>query len=261
MNWGIFSLLAVIGRRARGRRRILHLPGKRSARSPRRITVPRRARGAPVLGRSDLRTLGLGTFADWAVRTAVPKDGRTPAAALGGGARQVGPDQPTQSYDGKAFRIAARGFGAGRHVDALIIYMHWLMIALFVGWLGLLCLRADPLPPRAQSPGGLPRRPEPRFELPRRRGGAGRGSPADLARHSALGQGGGPVSPQRANPRSSMSSASSLIGTPSMPGKDGEFGRQDMHFVRATNVFGLDPGDPRSKDDVQVNGLGECKCR
>ena len=24
----------------------------------------------------------------------------------------------------------------GRHVDDLIIYMHWLMIALFVGWLG-----------------------------------------------------------------------------------------------------------------------------
>jgi len=24
----------------------------------------------------------------------------------------------------------------GRHVDNLIIYMHWLMIALFVGWLG-----------------------------------------------------------------------------------------------------------------------------
>ena len=28
------------------------------------------------------------------------------------------------------------------------------------------------------------------------------------------------------------------------PGKDGEFGRQDMRFVNETNVFGIDPTDP-----------------
>jgi cytochrome c oxidase subunit II len=40
-------------------------------------------------------------------------------------------------------------------------------------------------------------------------------------------------------------------------GKDGEFPRQDMSFVSNTNLFGLDYGDPRSKDCVQVTGLGE----
>jgi cytochrome c oxidase subunit 2 len=40
-------------------------------------------------------------------------------------------------------------------------------------------------------------------------------------------------------------------------GKDGEFGRQDMRFVSATNLFGLDPGDPRDQNCLQVTGLGE----
>ena len=35
-------------------------------------------------------------------------------------------------------------------------------------------------------------------------------------------------------------------------GKDGEFGRQDMKFVSAKNVFGVDPDDPKGKDDVSV---------
>src|SRR5207244_1576288 len=36
------------------------------------------------------------------------------------------------------------------------------------------------------------------------------------------------------------------------PGKDGEFGRQDMRFVSETNVFGIDPSDPKGKDDPQI---------
>src|SRR5450432_2608292 len=36
------------------------------------------------------------------------------------------------------------------------------------------------------------------------------------------------------------------------PGKDGTFGKQDMHWVKDTNVFGIDPNDPAGKDDVQT---------
>lgn len=36
------------------------------------------------------------------------------------------------------------------------------------------------------------------------------------------------------------------------PGKDGEFGKQEMQFVTETNVFGIDPKDERGKDDIQV---------
>src|ERR1700722_7635894 len=39
------------------------------------------------------------------------------------------------------------------------------------------------------------------------------------------------------------------------PGKDGEFGAQDMKFVKSDNPFGVDPADPKGKDDVQ--GLNE----
>lgn len=35
-------------------------------------------------------------------------------------------------------------------------------------------------------------------------------------------------------------------------GKDGEFGRQDMKLVGSDNVFGVDPTDEKGKDDVQV---------
>src|SRR5262249_5721393 len=35
-------------------------------------------------------------------------------------------------------------------------------------------------------------------------------------------------------------------------GKDGEFGKQDMHLVKADNLFGVDPSDPKGKDDIQT---------
>jgi cytochrome c oxidase subunit 2 len=35
------------------------------------------------------------------------------------------------------------------------------------------------------------------------------------------------------------------------PGKDGIFGKQEMRWVSSTNVFGVDPTDPNGKDDVQ----------
>ncbi len=40
-------------------------------------------------------------------------------------------------------------------------------------------------------------------------------------------------------------------------GKDGIFGKQDMKYVTAENIFGVDPKDPNGKDDVQINALGE----
>jgi cytochrome c oxidase subunit 2 len=36
------------------------------------------------------------------------------------------------------------------------------------------------------------------------------------------------------------------------PGKDAAFGKQDMHFVTETNLFGIDPNDLKGKDDVQM---------
>jgi cytochrome c oxidase subunit II len=36
------------------------------------------------------------------------------------------------------------------------------------------------------------------------------------------------------------------------PGPDGVFGKQDMKYVTADNVFGVDPNDPHGKDDIQT---------
>ncbi|MGH7941974.1 MAG: cytochrome c oxidase subunit II [Limisphaerales bacterium] len=36
------------------------------------------------------------------------------------------------------------------------------------------------------------------------------------------------------------------------PGPDGIFGHQDMKFVSETNVFGVDPTDPNGRDDIQT---------
>ena len=36
------------------------------------------------------------------------------------------------------------------------------------------------------------------------------------------------------------------------PGPDNAFGRQDMKFVTSDNVFGVDPADARGKDDIQT---------
>lgn len=36
------------------------------------------------------------------------------------------------------------------------------------------------------------------------------------------------------------------------PGKDGTFGKQDMHLVTGTNIFGIDLTDSAAKDDVQT---------
>jgi cytochrome c oxidase subunit II len=36
------------------------------------------------------------------------------------------------------------------------------------------------------------------------------------------------------------------------PGKDGVFGKQDMRWVTSENVFGVDPNDSAGKDDVQT---------
>jgi cytochrome c oxidase subunit 2 len=41
------------------------------------------------------------------------------------------------------------------------------------------------------------------------------------------------------------------------PGKDGKFGKQSMDFVNSTNLFGIDPSDENGKDDVSVLSLGE----
>jgi cytochrome c oxidase subunit 2 len=40
-------------------------------------------------------------------------------------------------------------------------------------------------------------------------------------------------------------------------GADGEFGKADLHFVNSTNAWGVDPADAHGKDDFSPAGLNE----
>jgi cytochrome c oxidase subunit II len=144
----------------------------------------------------------------------------------------------------------------GPHVDQLIIYVHWLMIALFVGWFAYFVYvlvrfrrgrntRADYLGVRSHASSYL------------------EGAVALVEGVLLLGF----AIPLWAKavdkfPDKSQSTVVHVVGqqfnwNALYAGKDGEFGRQEMQLVNSTNVFGLDFKDPQTQDDVQVTGLGE----
>lgn len=139
----------------------------------------------------------------------------------------------------------------GRSVDNLIIYVHWLMIILFVGWLGyfayaLLRFR------RARNP---------------------RADYFGVRNHASSYLEGGVAFIEavlllavavpfwaKAVDKFPKQEESTLIQVVAQqfawnvryPGKDGKFGNQEMRWVNSTNVFGVDPTDPNGKDDVQT---------
>ena len=139
----------------------------------------------------------------------------------------------------------------GRHVDDLIIYMHWLMIALFVGWLvyfvyALFRFR------RSRNP---------RADYVGVKGHTSSYLEAGVAIIEGLLLFGLAV-PLWAKavdkpPKESESTVIQVVAQQFLwnvryPGKDGKFGKQDMRWVTPENVFGVDPNDPSGKDDVQT---------
>ena len=139
----------------------------------------------------------------------------------------------------------------GHHVDRLIIYVHWLMIALFVGWLIYfgVCLyrfngrrhpKADYLGVRSHFSNYI-------------EGGV---ALVEIGLLVALAV---PLWAKAVDkfPKESDSTLVQVVAQQfnwnvRYPGPDGQFGKQDMHWVTEANVFGVDPTDPKGKDDVQV---------
>jgi cytochrome c oxidase subunit 2 len=137
------------------------------------------------------------------------------------------------------------------HVDKLIIYVHYLMIALFIGWLAYFV-----------------------FVLIRfRRSRNPRADHHGVKSHASTWVEGavalvegvlliGVAIPLWAKavdqfPKESESTVVQVVAQQfawnvRYPGKDGVFGKQDMHWVTADNSFGVDPSDPKGKDDVQT---------
>ncbi len=139
----------------------------------------------------------------------------------------------------------------GQGVDDLIVYVHWLMIALFIGWIAYFgyvlyrfnearSLKADYQGSKSKVPSYV--------EL------------AIVAIEAVLLLGiAVPLWAKNVNhfpdPKDAtviQIVAQQFAWNARYPGPDGKFGRQDMKLIADNNVFGVDPTDPAGKDDVQV---------
>jgi len=139
----------------------------------------------------------------------------------------------------------------GRQVDHLMVYVHGLMILLFVGWLSFFAIALF------------------RFRRSRHPKASYAGVKSHISSYLeiavAVVEGVllfGLSVPFWAKavdkfPKESESTVVQIVAqqfawNARYPGKDGIFGKQDMRWVSSTNVFGVDPADPNGKDDVQT---------
>ena len=146
----------------------------------------------------------------------------------------------------------------GRDVDNLIIYVHWLMIVLFVGWLAYFayCLyrfhgrrnpKADHVGVRSHMSNYI----EIGVIIAEVVLLCGFAIPmwAKASNVTKLPEGKDNVTIHIVAQQFSWNAR--------YPGPDGEFGKQDMGLITANNLFGVRPDDPKGKDDVQVIAAGE----
>jgi cytochrome c oxidase subunit 2 len=138
----------------------------------------------------------------------------------------------------------------GQDVDNLIIYVHWLMAALFVGWLAYF----------AYALFRFHRSRNPKADYVGVKNHASSYIEAAVALIEGILLIGVAIPlwakatdkfPDKAQSTVLQVAAQQFAWNIRYPGKDGEFGRQDMRFVTETNVFGIDPADPKGKDDAQ----------
>jgi len=143
----------------------------------------------------------------------------------------------------------------GQTVDNLIIYVHWLMIALFVGWLAYF----------AYALFRFHRSRNPKADYVGVRGHASNyieGAVALVEGVLLIGVA-VPLWAKAVDkfPREDQSTLVQVVAQQfawnvRYPGKDGKFAKQEMHLVTPENVFGIDPNDPNGKDDaVTLNEL------
>ena len=139
----------------------------------------------------------------------------------------------------------------GQAVDDLLVYVHWLMLALFVGWIlyfGYVLWRfSASRNPRANHEGTkshIPSAAELFVVVVE----------AFLLLGCAI-----PLWAKNVRdfPKPEESTVIQIVAqqfawNARYPGQDGKFGRQDMKLVTNDNVFGIDPADDDGKDDIQV---------
>jgi len=139
----------------------------------------------------------------------------------------------------------------GQAVDDLMVYLHWLMLALFVGWslyfgyvLWRFNARRNVAADHVGSTSKIPKYTEVAVVL----------AEAVLLIGVAIPIWAKSVDnfPKPENATVIQIMAQQFAWNARYPGVDGKFGRQSMKFIADNNVFGVDPADPAGKDDVQV---------
>lgn len=139
----------------------------------------------------------------------------------------------------------------GQDVDNLIIYVHWLMIALFIGWIIYFFYAVNRFRssrnPKADYV-GVTNHASSYIEL------AVAAVEAVLLLFIAVPLWAKAVDKFPAAKDSTVIQvvAQQFAWNARYAGPDGVFGKQEMRYVTTDNVFGVDPADPNGKDDVQV---------
>ena len=138
-----------------------------------------------------------------------------------------------------------------KNVDNLIIYIHWLMIALFVGWMAYFLFAIyrfyHKRNPKADYV-GVRNHASTYIEV------AVAVVEGILLVAIAVPMWAKAVSPLPDEKDATVIQivAQQFAWNVRYPGKDGIFGKQDMNLVKSDNVFGVDATDPNGKDDVQT---------
>lgn len=139
----------------------------------------------------------------------------------------------------------------GYKVDALIVWVHLLMLALFVGWVAYFIYAVwrfhNKRNPRADYE-GVKNHASNYIEL------IVAGVEAILLFGVAIPVWADAVDhfPDAKNSTVIYVMAQQYAWNVRYAGPDGIFGRQDMKYITQGNVFGVDPTDPNGKDDIQL---------
>jgi cytochrome c oxidase subunit II len=157
----------------------------------------------------------------------------------------------TQWFADKVLHLPALASKNGAAIDALMVYIHVLMLALFVGWIiyfFYVLYRFRQSRNSQANYHGVRSHASNYIEL------AVAAIEAVLLIGIAVPLWAKAVDkfPAAADSTVIQIVAQQYAWNVRYPGPDGVFGRQDMKFVTADNVFGVDPSDLKGKDDIQT---------
>ena len=136
----------------------------------------------------------------------------------------------------------------GRDVDDLIVYVHWLMAVLFVGWMAYFLYAIfrfrKTRNPKADY-AGVTSHASSYIEV-----AVAVVEAVLLVSAVAFWSKAVDKFPPEKDSTVIRVTAEQFTWNSRYPGPDGVFGKQDVKFVNATNAFGIDYTDPHAKDDV-----------